>query len=754
MLRRFSRGKRRMAQVLALAALVALAYSNSLNNPFHFDDFHVIVDNPAVRGPADIPSFYRDPATFSLRPGNRDYRPVFLTSMALSWWAGNGSPLPFHLVSISVHLACVLLLLFVCLRLFATDTELGERLSCDQREFAAVAASAIFAVHPLATEPVNYISSQSVLLAAMFYLLSFHLFLAANAATPRSRSVRWSLQGGSYLAFFLALVSKPIAITLPGSLLLWEVLFGASGNSSPPRPVLARRVWQRMGKHLPYIGVSLFYLTLRQTLLPHTFGHAARSITSHYLTQTKALVLYYLKYALAPHGLNVDPEFPLSTSPLDSGFLISALVLIGLAIVIYRLRTYRSVVFWALWFPVCLLVTTYLTVLGQLVNEHRVYLSMAGFSALAGLGFAWLSARFPLHISDLSIGPRSGRRLVKLLFAGLLLILGLGTLNRNRVWSSELTLWEDAALHNGTWRAHMNYGLALETAGHSDQAFSEFQKAVGLFPGAYPHINLGLAYLRRGNNAEGLAHLRQAVQLWPDLPEGRLYLAYGLEQNGLTREAKKEFREAIRLRPNYIEGYRLLAEFYQHQGQKENAAAAYRKILELDPAQSWANARIAGLGAPAESASTVNIDRGYDQIAAGDFAAAVRILKNAYPAAPKDPELLFNLAYSLQKLGRRLEAIHFYRELLEVSPGHVRATFNLAYALMESSDEDDLRESARLFRKVTELDPNYSEAIFRLATVYWKLGDSALARRTDRLYLEAGKHPDLRRTAARRLATK
>jgi len=102
-----------LLRLVLLAALVWGVYWNSLNNPFHFDDFHVIPENPAVRGISDIPSFFLDPTTFSILPGNRDYRPIFLTSMALSWWAGGGSTLPFHLVSVTIHMGNVLLLFFI-----------------------------------------------------------------------------------------------------------------------------------------------------------------------------------------------------------------------------------------------------------------------------------------------------------------------------------------------------------------------------------------------------------------------------------------------------------------------------------------------------------------------------------------------------------------------------------------------------------------------------------------------------------------
>ena len=74
-----------LIQVLVLAVLVWAVYGNALRGPFIFDDWQVIRDNPDVRGPADVPGFFVDTSKFSILENNRDYRPMFLSSMALCW---------------------------------------------------------------------------------------------------------------------------------------------------------------------------------------------------------------------------------------------------------------------------------------------------------------------------------------------------------------------------------------------------------------------------------------------------------------------------------------------------------------------------------------------------------------------------------------------------------------------------------------------------------------------------------------------
>ena len=624
-------------------------------------------------------------------PGNRDYRPLFLTSMALAWWAGGGETLPFHLVSITLHMGNVILLYLILGRIFSLRSDPVGGLPPPADAWAAFGAAALFAVHPLATESVDYISSQSVPLAVLFLLLGFYLFLVTYGwGPPRpDPATRWRL-AGSYAAFFLALLSKPIAIVLPLLLLLWELALGKmrEGREEP----FWRHYGRRLVKHLPYFAVAIIYLAVRAVVVPTATGggKTANAIYIHYLTQTKAMVFYYLQQAALPFDLNVDRAYPPSTSIFDAKVVLAIALFVIIAGLLYRFRRHGNVVFWTLWFPACLLLTTYVVMLGQTVNEHRVYLSLAGFCAVAGFLLVKLVGAFPLSISDLSIGRRAGGALIAVV-AGLA-VLGLGTESRlrNEVWASDFTLWENAANNGGTWRAHMNYGLALEAKGRAEEALFQFKEAVRLGPYAFAYLNLGNAQVRRRNFDQAITNLRTAVRLWPSSPETHLYLAYGLSRTGKPREAEAEFRRAIALRPNYLKAYRFLATFYEQQGRPVEAIEALRHLVALDPGQTWANDRV----------------RRIEERKPAIIRAAV---------ARK-----FNTAFAHQRAGRRKQAIAEYRRLLRDEPNYVQARFNLAYAL---SKEGDCGEAVKHFERVLELRPGYSAAHYHLAACYKALGD-------------------------------
>jgi hypothetical protein len=145
--------RRRAAIATALVLLaVCAAYANSLDDGFHFDDFHTIVDNPAVRSLHNLPRFFSDATTFSVLPPNRTYRPVVSASLALDYALGGGyQPFWFHLSTLLWFLLLVWLL-SVFYRLLLDRTEPGP-----ENAWLALFAAAWFGLHPAMAETVDYV---------------------------------------------------------------------------------------------------------------------------------------------------------------------------------------------------------------------------------------------------------------------------------------------------------------------------------------------------------------------------------------------------------------------------------------------------------------------------------------------------------------------------------------------------------------------------------------------------------------------
>jgi hypothetical protein len=146
----------------AACLLAAIAYSNALGNPFTFDDLLEVIDNESIEQLSDVPA---------ILSGNLA-RPVVNMTYALDFalWGGR-SDFGFHVTNLFLHLLNVLLVFGLARQLFRdVEDAAAKPRSAAGGAFAAFAAASLFAVHPLLSEAVGYVSSRSELLGARLFL--------------------------------------------------------------------------------------------------------------------------------------------------------------------------------------------------------------------------------------------------------------------------------------------------------------------------------------------------------------------------------------------------------------------------------------------------------------------------------------------------------------------------------------------------------------------------------------------------------
>ncbi|MBI2505309.1 MAG: tetratricopeptide repeat protein [Candidatus Latescibacteria bacterium] len=529
-------------RLFLLAGLAVLAYANSLQGSFHYDDFHSLLNNPHLRSLGQVPAFFVDPSYFSADPDKAMYRPLLLVTYALNYAVGEYATLGYHLVNLALHLGCALLV-----------WRLGLQGGAGQA--GAWAAALLFALHPLATEPVNYISSRSESLAALGYLGSLSLFLGRR-------------QGAALLCFALALLSKEMAITLPAALWLAE------------RFALNRQ--PRWREHLPFWGMGVLYLGLLLSfglIGPARHGAGPRDLWTQLWTQAKAAP-YYLKLALMPVGLNVEHAFAEAAHPWHPAVWCSLLLIASLIWLGWRCWPRTGVIWLAL--ALAALLPATLVPLNVLVNEHRLYLSLAFLSL--GSGLAWERVRSYQWHGVVILG----------LCAGLVV-------QRNREWRDELSLWGAALRHSPSMpRGHAHLGLALLRAGDREGARREFEQALRLDPEhRAARTNLGNLYYEaagaqadsaaaRGYFERAAAEYEQVLKLDPEYKEALNSLGSVYLMLGRTAEAGQVYQRVVSLSPNFPEGYYNLGLALLRLGQYGPAIAAYQQALRLHPdAETW-----------------------------------------------------------------------------------------------------------------------------------------------------------------------
>jgi tetratricopeptide (TPR) repeat protein len=619
-------GFRRYLPVLLLAAAAMIPYLNSLGNGFHWDDHHHVLENPAVRDLGNLPRFFTDPATFSRDPGIQMYRPLLMASFALNHAVGGYAGTGYHLVNILLHLAVTLLMHRLLLLLLPSPGGRGP----------ALAAAAIFAVHPLNSQAVNYISSRSVLLAAA-------LLLAGLVLNRMGQTRGGPLPvAGAAGAIFLALLAKSTAIVALPLMLAMELLLPAHRTGRRLNGILARLAG-------PATAVAV-YLWLSRVVLERSLGDPLRPLPLQLATQARVF-WHYIRLVLAPFGLTVDSDIGVQPSPWSGAALLSAAGIVLLAVlIVLAARRFESptLLFFGLWIFVAIAPTSIIP-LNVVVNEHRFYVPLAG---LLGLGAAFWAARPPAIPS----------RPVRGALAALLILLALVTATRNLDWRDEFTLWQDAAAKNpGSPLPRVNLGLAHLRLGRLDQAAPSFDRALALQPDHFQAlVNRGVTHLRAREYQPAAQRFRQALEQDPSRVDVAINLALAETGGGAPATAVAVLRPFIPLWPDHFHLHHALGAALLRTGALDEALGLFRRCTAIDPgmAKGWSGygqalARL-GRGEEAEAAlrRSIQADPGHFEgwaylgntlFQRRDYRDAIEAYERARAIRPDDPALNRNL---------------------------------------------------------------------------------------------------------------
>lgn len=569
----------RVAAVLLATGLAVFA--NAIGNPFHYDDLHSILYNPHLRSLRQIPAYFLDPGTFSGQQMGFMFRPLLLMSYAINWALGGPRAEGFRLVNLLLHVGCAALVFL-----------LAHRLGISRP--TAAAAAGLFLLHPTHAEPVNYISSRSDLLVALLILAVVVLVLSGRT-------------GVGVLALAAALLSKEVAVVAPGLLLLCQYLRDG-----------LRRVWAGRGVYLAMTAVVAAYLAVLwlNRFLASSAAKSPRDLDAQVWTQVKGTVYYLWLFAM-PVRLTVEHPFTVSVTLADLTVILSLLLLVSLGF--WAWRAGRSLPGLGLaWFGLALLPAS-LVPLNILVSERRAYLAGIGLVLVA----AWAWERLPR-------GGPLGRVPLGLVAAALCAVL---CLQRNAVWASELTLWEDAARKGpGMHRARLNLAVAYDHAGKPEAALRELQAGLALQPEyADGWVIAGNLRLDQGEVAKAEQAYRRALGLNPSLAGvhhnlGNILFRWRED----AAAAIPEYEACLRLDPFFVRARNNLGQAYEAVGRLPEAREEYRSAAA--DSLSWDD----GARDPERGGAWYNL--GTLERRLGDRGAAVAALSRALPLLESHPE--------------------------------------------------------------------------------------------------------------------
>ena len=584
--------------LFAIPLIGILAYSNTFSVPFQFDDDAYVVNNPVIRefhsflDPKEITSG----TTLSPTALPEALRFAFFTrvlgylSLAANYRLHGLDVTGYHVVNLLIHILNALLVYLILLHTFdtvASPRSAGGKKSSD---VFALIASLLFLCHPIQTHAVTYITSRFVLQASFFSLLALAAYIQFRSSVDGRG--RHGFKALSVIALVAAMLTKEFTFTVPFIIALYEIFFFTGS--------LRERVWalSPLVLTLPIIPLLLYLQQGSLSVIDSTMRTITAADVSHisrsdYLLTQFRVVAMYLGLLFLPVGQNVDHDILVRHSLAEPAVLASSLLMLALlsfAGYCYhhsgkgiRVPELRIVSFGILWFFTALSVESSIIPLGELSAEYRLYLPSIGMiMVVTSLGAA--ACRYSPN-----------RKVIYGIAAGLIVLLCAATMLRNRVWRSEISLWEDAAGKSpALMRPHQNLGLYYSMQGRLGEALGELQKAIRIEPRNYElHNNLGIVYKQRGELPAAIREYQIALQLNPKDPMAHYNLGNIYLMQGNLPEAIREYQYCLKGAPEYDEAHNNLGIAYERLGRYADAIVEYGAAVRLNPENRHARDNLA-----------------------------------------------------------------------------------------------------------------------------------------------------------------
>jgi len=535
---------------LVVAAVAVLVYGNAIDGAFVFDDKMLLVENPETHTFAHLGGHFSGAEGFHETMG-RYYRPLVALTYCFDNWnsdiyANEQYARVFHLTNIAIH-AIATLLLFRILALLCGSWK------------PALPAALIFAVHPVHTEAVTWISGRTDSLACLFYLAA-GLFWIQFARKGKG----WRL-GLLALFYAAALLCKEMAVTFPLAVVLYDLTVGR--NDAPP---LRKRL-------LVYAGLAaltVLFLCWREIALSHV---ASRETYNYFhgkdWVTTAATMLQtlpvYARLLIAPVDLlyHYNGVLPFADSFLTVGALLGlGLLILSVAVAVACVRRAPAVTFALGFFFLALLPVMNIVPTFSLMAERFLYIPSAALSILIAALLARKVKSPPWRVPAITVACW--------------IAIGLGaylTFERNPDWTSNDKLYLSAAGHKGT-KLSVNLGNYHARRNEDARAEALFREAIAIKEETmHAWLNLGMLHMKKSESLTK-ASARFVRQAQRDRAE-----KCRQEALALSVEAKQYLERAREIDPLSPSPLYPLAAICQRLGAIRESIDYLEKFLELKP---------------------------------------------------------------------------------------------------------------------------------------------------------------------------
>ena len=552
---------KKLYSIFLIAALSFTPYLNSLSNDFVWDDTDLVRNNPDIKSFKKLPELFLspfgNPVQFKENP--LFYRPLIFFSYMVDYKLWNTNPAGYHLSNIILHTLSSVLIFLILLKIFSDFN-------------FSLLSSLIFAVHPVHTESVTWISGRTDVLCTLLLLLSFNAYLNCLKSAGKTHSFNSLL---SVFYFTLSIFSKETAIVLPLIILFYEIFF-----LSENIPVIsAIKIFIR--KNFLFMLPVILYLTLRTVALKNNFYPllTKASLPERILT-ILTVISDYIKLLFFPVTLNSLYVVKTVSNPADFKTMLSILTLTAIFVLLIKSKNISKKFFFGTsWFFISLLPVSNIIPFSSIIKtEHFLYLPSIGFSIVAGIVLSGTNNFFSDKIGRIKIIPVS-------LIVLIIIFFSVQAAKRNYVWKDEITLFEDQVLKSPlSYIAHNNLGLAYKASGKPELARNEFLFAQKINPKTQSsYVNLGNLFFDSGNMIPAIENYKKAIGINPTESSVHNNLGVAYAKTGNSKGAIKEFETASELNPEYASPHVNLGNAYLNLKAYDKAVIELNKAIKINP---------------------------------------------------------------------------------------------------------------------------------------------------------------------------
>ncbi|MCX5886498.1 MAG: tetratricopeptide repeat protein [Proteobacteria bacterium] len=661
-------GRRRHAVALCLILVIAAGvYANSLKGEFIWDDKDLILDNQYIKSWSSLPVVLTKDFFYSSQDTGKIgyYRPLITLSYMLDYRLWRLNPVGYHMTNIIFHCSNSLLVYLIVFFLSSSFT-------------LSFLSSLLFAIHPIHTESVSWISGRTDVIAGFFFFASFFLYMYWV------KIERWWWYMFSLVLFGFALLSKEMVMTLPALIMLYDYYF------------VAGREWGKMKGRIKYWAgyfiLIILYSIVRFVMLkvetgnPHVEGLSRFAVV---LTFGKGF-LYYLGKLLVPFNLNAYVMLELGRFT-QIGVWAGFILIGGLAVAGLRSQD-RRISFGIGFSLISLLPLTNLIPISAPVDidfplaERFLYIPSFGFCLIQGV-----LIEKAMRLNTWMVGT--------LIFI-LLFFYSYNTVVRNRDWREEENFYQLTAQSSPCSSViRNNLGAIFSMKGKYDEAIEYLRKAIELNPQLVEaHNNLGNAYQDKRFYREAMVEYQEALRLRPDHVKthnnlGNLYLNIGRYDL-----AEQELRIALQSRLDFAETHNNLGSVYSEKGLYGDAMREIQKALDLKPDFAEAHNNLGSI---------------YHNLK--KYSEALQEFNEALRLKPDFAEPYYNLGNVYNELFQYQKAIQAYQQATKIKPLFTEASFNLGVLY---TNLGLYKEAERAYLQALRSRLNYAPAHRNLGVIY------------------------------------